>query len=166
MSSPNQLSLFDLIQDCYQIGCHYLNIIPYKQVVFKGFYSEKLFTEISNNQQIAQSLRLSLNDPQQKQEFAELLQRVPKEFAGLTWALTNESWITFNPAYCQPLLQGDLSYLLCHEIAHAVLHNLDIYWGHSSPHSELTAYLWQYCQKKYSHQQLVKLLISWWETNQ
>ena len=166
MDLPNQLSLSEIIQDCYQIGCRYLNIIPYKQVIFKGFYSEKLLAEISNHQQIAQSLHLNLNDPQQKQEFNELLQRVPKEFAGLTWALSNESWITLNPAYCQPLLRGDLSYLLCHEIAHAVLHNLDIYWGHFPPHSELTNYLWQYCQKKHAHQQLVKLLISWWEMNQ
>ena len=66
-------------------------IIPYKQIVFKGFYNEKLFTEVRNNQQIAQFLRLDLNDPQQKQELAELLQRVPEEFAGLTWALSSES---------------------------------------------------------------------------
>jgi len=84
MDLPNQLSLSDIIQDCYQIGCRYLNIIPYKQVIFKGFYSEKLFAEISNHQQIAQSLHLNLNDPQQRQEFNELLQRMPKEFAGLT----------------------------------------------------------------------------------
>jgi hypothetical protein len=84
MDSPSQPLLPNIIQDCYQIGCRYLNIIPYKQVIFKGFYSEKLFAEISNNQQIAQSLHLNLNNPQQRQEFNELLQRVPKEFAGLT----------------------------------------------------------------------------------
>lgn len=84
MDSPNQSPLLNIIQDCYQIGCHYLNIIPYKQVIFKGFYNEKLFAEISDNQQIAHFLHLNINDPQQKKEFVELLKRVPKEFAGLT----------------------------------------------------------------------------------
>jgi uncharacterized protein YpiB (UPF0302 family) len=91
MDSSDQSSLLNIVQDLYQVGCHYLNIISYKRIVFKGFYNEKLFAEIRGNQQIAQFLQLDFNDPQQKQELAELLQRVPKEFAGLTWTLSNES---------------------------------------------------------------------------
>jgi len=91
MDSSDQSSFLNIVQDLYQAGCHYLNIVPYKQIVFKGFYNEKLFTEVRNNQQIVRFLQLDLNDPQQKQELVELLQRVPKEFAGLTWSLPDES---------------------------------------------------------------------------
>lgn len=45
-----------IIDKGYQQACYYFEIIPVKQVVFKGFFSEKIYQQILDNQEILNNL--------------------------------------------------------------------------------------------------------------
>ena len=123
-----------IINNLYQEGCHYLQIIPYKKITFKGFHQQKLLQEIGSNWEIANNL--NVQDWDKWKEF--LLNVVYQSKAGAAWPLTLETWITFHPNYLKETkLINDLLDTLPHEVAHAVIYNLDIRWGHNSPHPEL-----------------------------
>lgn len=82
--------------------------------------------------------------------------------AGAAWPLTLETWITFHPNYLKETkLINDFLDTLSHEVAHAVIYNLDIRWGHASPHPELTEYLKKHCREKYGVIKLKQLLQNW-----
>ena len=53
-----------IIQKGYQQACHYFKVILARKVVFKGFYSQEIYQEILNNQEILTNLKL--NTPQLK----------------------------------------------------------------------------------------------------
>ena len=144
-----------IIDNLYQEGCRHLQIIPYKKVIFKGFHQQELLQEIGSNWEIANNL--NVQDWDKWKEF--LLNVVYQSKAGAAWPLTLETWITFHSNYlAKEELMSDFLDTLSHEVAHAVIYNLDIRWGHSPPHPELTEYLKNCCQKKYGIDKLKQLL--------
>lgn len=151
------LNFQSIINDLYQKGCLYLKIIPYKKVIFKGFHQQELLREIGSNWEIANNL--NVQDWNKWEEF--LFNVVSKSKAGAAWPLSLKTWITFHPRYLgEAKLINDFLDTLSHEVGHAVIYNLDIRWGHVSPHPELTEYLKNYCQEKYGLARLSQLLQS------
>jgi len=69
VKKPTNLNtiLQKIVTDCYQRGGDYLGIIPYKKVIFKGFYNQDLFQKVYNNQEIL--VNLEINNPLRKKFF-------------------------------------------------------------------------------------------------
>jgi len=141
-----------IVTDCYQKGCDHLGIIPYKKVIFKGFYDKKLFQEILANKEIKTNLQIT-----NEKLFANYVYDLPKETAGTTWPLNKESWITLNSSYEDI---DDFLESLLHETAHAVYFNVDLEEGHSEKHKKITKYLINYFHKNkiYNKKDLEDLL--------
>lgn len=146
-----------IVTDGYQRGCEYLGIIPYKKVIFKGFYNSDLFQKVYNNKEIL--INLEINNPFRKKIFWSELQNLENETAGITWPLDKESWIMLNPLGWKiktptKLETDDLSEDVAHETSHAVIHNIDIDRGHNYPHKDLTKFLKYYLISKYNFKEL------------
>lgn len=131
------------IEKGYTEACYQWRVIPYRKVVFKGFYNQDIRREILNNEEIL--LNLKADTPLRKKIFAEELEELVLSKAGLALPAKWETWIILNSFY----LEFDLSEKLvldfvgtvAHETAHTVIFNWDIYWGHNDPHKEITRYL-------------------------
>ena len=150
-------TLQKIITDCYQKGCDYLGIIPYKKATFKGFYEKKLFQKVYDNEEIL--MNLEINNSLRKKFFWAELQKLEAETAGITWPLNRESWIMFNPVSWKTKssekLKDDLAEDVAHETAHAVIFNTDINRGHEYPHKELTKFLKYYLISKHNLKELL-----------
>ena len=72
----------------------------------------------------------------------------------MTFPAGRESWIVLSSFYYQAeysfSLIMELVELLAHEVAHAVIFNLDIWRGHDFPHEEITKYLKDYLLRGYN----------------
>jgi len=139
-----------IVTDCYQQGCDYLGIIPYKKVIFKGFYNKKLLQEIITNEEIKINLQIT-----NEKLFTRYVHDLPEETAGSTWPLNKESWITPNSSYENI---ADFLESLLHETAHAVYFNVNLEEGHSEQHKKLTKHLISYFHKNYNKKDLEKIL--------
>jgi len=142
----NKEVLQKIIEKVYFKACYQWKVIPYRKVVFKGFYNQTVHQEILNNEEIL--LNLGVDTPLRKKILAEELEELVLSKSGLALPAKWETWLIFNPFY----LEFDLSEksvldfvgTVAHETAHAVIFNWDIYWGHNDPHKEMTRYLKNY----------------------
>lgn len=140
------------IENGYQIACHFWKIITYRQVVFKGFFNPQIGQEILNNPEILTNL--GAITPQQKKILEEELTEIILAKPGVALPARTETWIILNPYYLEEVeisekFRLDFNETLAHEVAHAVVFNWDIYWGHFSPHEEITKYLQNYYLNNY-----------------
>lgn len=146
-----------IIEKGYQQACFHFQVIPTKKVLFKGFYSPEIGQKILANQEILDNLGL---DEEQKRYFERALQRLEQNRPGAALPADRESWIVLNPFYGQAKysveLVVELAELVAHEVAHAVLFNIDIWRGHDFPHSEITNYLKDYYLRNYDWEKLFK----------
>ena len=139
----NKEILQKIIERGYSKACYQWKVIPYRKVVFKGFYNQEVHREILNNEEIL--LNLGADTSLRKKILAEELEELVLSKSGLALPTKWKTWIILNPFY----LEFDLSEKLvldfvgtvAHETTHAVIFNWDIYWGHSDPHKEMTRYL-------------------------
>ena len=72
-------SLQKIIEEGYQQAGHYFKVVSYRQVVFKGFFSQEIYQEILSNQEILANLKIT--NPQLKKYFGEELQKLIDEYA-------------------------------------------------------------------------------------
>ena len=158
MSKGLKESLQLIIQKGYKEFCYYLKIIPYRVVLFKGFFGTEVFKEIINNQEILDNL--GVKTPRLKKYFVEELENLSLSKAGMTFPAKFESWIIINPLYLKTDLDDklllDFVETVAHETAHAIIFNWDIRWGHNDPHGEITEYLQDYYQKSCDWKKLLK----------
>lgn len=139
------------IESGYQLACHFWKVITYRKIVFKGFFNLQISQEILNNSEILTSL--GVNTPQQKKILEEELTEIVLAKSGVALPAKTETWIILNPYYLETeisyRLSLDIVETIAHEVAHAVVFNWDIYWGHVEPHSEITRYLQNYYSNNY-----------------
>lgn len=139
-----------IIEKGYKEACYQWKIIPYRLVIFKGFYNEKIKQEILNNEQIL--LNLHADTPLRKKFLAEELEDLILSKSGVALPAKWETWIILNPYFLElehsENLWLDLLKAVSHETAHAVIFNWDIYWGHNDPHKAITKYLQNYYWKQ------------------
>ena len=145
--SQNPKKLFQkAIESGYQLACHFWKIVVYRKVVFKGFFNPEIGQEILNNPEILASL--GVITPQQKKILEEELTEIILAKPGVALPAKTETWIILNPYYLEAEFSQrfvlDIVETMAHEIAHAVVFNWDIYWGHVPPHGEMTKYLQDY----------------------
>jgi hypothetical protein len=76
-------SLQLIIQKGYDEICYRLKTIPYRKVVFKGFFGSEVYQEIMNNQEILDNLEIKT--PRLKKFFGEELERLILTKAGITF---------------------------------------------------------------------------------
>jgi len=135
-----------IIEKGYLKACYQWKVIPYRKVVFKGFYNQEVRQEILNNEEIL--LNLGADTPLRKKILAEELEGLILSKSGLALPAKWETWIILNPFYLEfawsEKLVLDFVGIVAHETAHAVIFNWDIYWGHHDPHKEMTRYLKNY----------------------
>ena len=157
MNKSLEQSLQLIIQKGYDEICYRLKTIPYRKVVFKGFFGSEVYQEIMNNQEILDNLEIKT--PRLKKFFGEELERLILTKAGITFPTKFEAWIIINPYYIKTELTDklllDFIETVAHETAHAVIFNWDIRWGHADPHDEITEYLQDYYQKNYDWKKLL-----------
>lgn len=150
-----------IIEKGYREACYYWQIIPTKQVLFKGFFSSKVYQEILNNQEILANLEV---DKEQRKHFEKALQKLETTKSGIAFPANRESWIMLNPFYyqteCSAKLGVELAGLIAHEVAHAVIFNWDIWRGHDFPHGEITKYLRDYYLRNYDWERMLKKIKS------
>lgn len=158
MNKSLKESLQLIIKKGYDEICYRLKIIPYRIVLFKGFFGTEVFKEIINNQEILDNLEIKT--PRLKKYFGEELEKMILNKAGITFPAKFESWIVINPYYLKTDLDDklllDFVETVAHETAHAIIFNWDIRWGHNDPHGEITELLWDYYQKNYDWKKLLK----------
>lgn len=146
MSEDTNQLLQQVIEQGYEEACHYWKVIAYRKPVFKGFYNQEIYQEILNNQEILDNLKL--NTPKRKEYFKEELQNLILTKAGMTLPAKWEVWIIINPFYLnvEPSQRLALDFVetVAHEVAHAVIFNWDVWWGHVEPHAEIASYLQNY----------------------
>lgn len=139
-----------VVEKGYQEACYYFKVVPYRQVIFKGFYSKAIYQQILNNEEILTNL--GADTTLRKRIFAEELEDLVLAKSGLALPAKWETWIILNPYYIElgfsENLVLDLVKIVAHETAHAVIFNWDIYWGHVAPHKEITKYLQNYYWKQ------------------
>ena len=139
------------IESGYQLACHFWKIVVYRKVVFKGFFNPQISQEILNNPEILASL--GVITPQQKKILEEELTEIILAKPGVALPAKTETWIILNPYYVEVEFSQkfvlDLAETIAHEVAHAVVFNWDIYWGHVPPHGEITKYLQDYYLNSY-----------------
>lgn len=149
--SQNLKKLFQkAIKSGYQVACHFWKVIVYRKVVFKGFFNPEIGQEILNNPEILTSL--GATTPQQKKILEEELTEIVLAKSGVALPAKTETWIILNPYYLEEASQQltlDFAETLAHEVAHAVIFNWDVYWGHVPPHEEITKYLQSYYLNNY-----------------
>lgn len=146
----NKEILQKIIDKGYTEACYHWKVIPYRKVVFKGFYNQKVHQEILNNEEIL--INLKVDTPLRKKIFVEELEEIVLSKSGLALPAKWETWIILNPFYLEFNLSEklvlDFVAIVAHETAHAVIFNWDIYWGHNDPHKEITRYLKNYYLKQ------------------
>ncbi len=142
----NKEVLQKIIEKGYLKACYQWKVIPYRKVVFKGFYNQEVHQEILNNGEIL--LNLGADTPFRKKILAEELEELVLSKSGLALPAKWETWIILNPFYLEfdlsEKLMLDFVGTVAHETTHAVIFNWDIYWGHNDPHKEMTRYLKNY----------------------
>lgn len=157
MSKSLKESLQSIIKKGYEEICYHLKVIPYRTVIFKGFFGSEVFKEIINNQEILDNLEIKT--PRLKKYFAEELENLILRKAGMAFPAKFETWIIINPYYVKTDLDDNLVLdfveTVAHETAHAVIFNWDIGWGHVEPHGEITEILQDYYQKNYDWKKLL-----------
>lgn len=89
MSKGLKESLQLIIQKGYKELCYRLKIIPYRIVLFKGFFGAEVFKEIINNQEILDSLEIKTS--RLKKYFGEELEKLILNKAGITLPAKFES---------------------------------------------------------------------------
>lgn len=158
MSKNLKENLQSIIKKGYGEICYRLKIIPYRSVLFKGFFRSEVFKEIINNQEILDNLKIKT--PRLKKYFAEELESLILTKAGISFPAKFETWIIINPYYLKVDLDDklvlDFIETIAHETAHAIIFNWDIGWGHADPHGEITEILQTYYQNNYDWQKLLK----------
>ena len=77
-----------IISKGYQQACYYFEIIPVKQVIFKGFFSEQVYQQILDNQEIMTNLGI---DAWQEKHFANALRKLEQTKSGITFPAHRES---------------------------------------------------------------------------
>jgi hypothetical protein len=146
-----------IIEKSYQQTCYYFKIIPTKRAVFKGFFGSEIYQAVLNNQEILANLGV---DNWQKKAFEKALKELEISKNGISFPADRESWIIFNPFYYQakysPELIVELVETVAHEIAHAVLFNIDIWQGHNFPHEEITKHIKNHYLQSYDWEKIVK----------
>jgi hypothetical protein len=70
-----------IIEKGYTEACYYFKVVPYRQVIFKGFYSKSIYQEILNNEEIL--INLGADTPLRKKIFAEELEDLVLAKSGL-----------------------------------------------------------------------------------
>jgi hypothetical protein len=147
-----------IIEKGYQQACYYFKIISNRKPLFKGFFSPEVYQEILANEEILTNLKI---DALQKKHFAKALPKVELTKTGIALPTSQESWIILNPFYhlvkkYSAKLVVELVETIAHEVAHAVLFNVDIWRGHDFPHSEITKYLQDYYLNNYNWEKILK----------
>lgn len=143
-------NLQKVMEEGYKQACHYFRAMPYRQVVFKGFFSPEIQQEILDNQEILTNLKITTLTL--KKYFAEEIQNLTFTKAGIALPAKWETWIILNPffiKFAEEKWIPDLVETVAHELAHAVIFNWDTHWGHADPHAKITKYLQDYLQKNY-----------------
>ena len=150
MSKNSKEILQKNVEKGYAEACYRWKIIPYRKVIFKGFYDKEVSQEILNNEEIL--LNLKADTPLRKRIFAEELEEIVLSKSGVALPAKWETWIILNPFYLELGLSEklvlDFVETMAHETAHAVIFNWDIYWGHNDPHKSITKHLQNYYWKQ------------------
>jgi len=145
-----------IIEKGYHQACYYFKIIPIRKPLFKGFFSPEVYKKILANEEILTNLKL---DVLQRKHFAKVLLRAELTKTGVALPTNQESWIILNPFYHRikysAKLVVELVETVAHEVAHAVLFNIDIWRGHDFPHSEITKYLKDYYLNNYDWEKIL-----------
>ena len=81
IKQPLERELSVLIKKGYQEACYHFQVVPYRQVVFKGFYDREIYQQILNNEQIL--INVGANTPFRKKIFAEELEDLVLAKSGL-----------------------------------------------------------------------------------
>lgn len=146
-----------IIKKGYDEICYRLKTIPYRTVLFKGFFGSEVFKEILNNQEILDNLKIKT--PRLKKHFSEELESLISTKAGIAFPAKFETWIVINPYYLKANLDDklvlDFIETVAHETAHAIIFNWDIGLGHVEPHGKITQILQDYYQKNYDWKKLL-----------
>lgn len=148
-----------IVEKSYQQACYYFKIIPTKRAVFKGFFSSEIYQAVLNNQEILDNLGVN---SWQRKAFEKALRELETSKPGIAFPADRESWIILNPFYYQakysPELAIELVETIAHEIAHAVLFNIDIWRGHNFPHEEITKHIKDHYLQSYDWEKLLKVI--------
>lgn len=70
-----------IIEKGYTEACYCFKVVPYRQVIFKGFYSKVIYQEILNNEEILTNL--GADTQLRKKIFAEELEDLVLAKSGL-----------------------------------------------------------------------------------
>lgn len=81
MNKSKETTLPKIIEKGYTEACYQWKVIPYRKVVFKGFYNQKVHQEILNNEEIL--LNIKADTPLRKKIFAEELEELVLSKSGL-----------------------------------------------------------------------------------
>jgi hypothetical protein len=151
-------NLPNLIEKGYNRACYYFKIVSVRKPLFKGFFSSETYQKILTNEEILTNLKLNAL---QKKHFIKVLSRAELTKNGLALPTNRESWIVLNPCYYQvkkysAKLAVELVEIIAHEVAHAVLFNIDLWRGHDFPHAEITNYLRTYYLDNYDWEKILK----------
>ena len=150
-------SLPSIIEKGYCQTCYYFKIISTRKPLFKGFFSPEIYKKILANEEILTNLKL---DTLQREHFAKALPKAELTKTGVALPANQESWIILNPFYYQvkysAKLAVELVETIAHEVAHAVLFNIDIWRGHDFPHAEITKYLRDFYLNNYDWEKILK----------
>ena len=150
-------NLPSIIEKGYHQACYYFKIISTRKPIFKGFFSSEVYKKILVNEEILTNLKI---DALQKEHFAKALPRVELTKTGVALPTNQESWIILNSFYYRtkysPKIVMELVETIAHEVAHAVLFNIDIWRGHDFPHAEITNYLQNYYLNNYNWEKILK----------
>ena len=89
MSKSLKESLQLIIKKGYDEICYRLKIIPYRKVLFKGFFNSEVYKEVLNNQEILDNLEVKTS--RLKKYFGEELEKLILNKAGITFPAKFES---------------------------------------------------------------------------
>jgi hypothetical protein len=70
-----------IIEKGYAEACYYFKVVPYRQVICKGFYSKSIYQQILNNEEILANL--GADTPLRKKILAEELEDLVLAKSGL-----------------------------------------------------------------------------------
>jgi hypothetical protein len=88
--SKNLKELFQIaLESGYQLACHFWKVIPYRKIVFKGFFNPQIRQEILNNSEILINLRAIT--PQQKKILEEELTEIVLAKSGIALPASQET---------------------------------------------------------------------------
>jgi hypothetical protein len=72
-----------IIEKGYRQACYHYKIIPYRKVLFKGFFGSEVYKEILKNQEILDNLEIKT--PRLKKYFGEELEKLILTGAGMAF---------------------------------------------------------------------------------